>query len=281
MDRFYLIVNDKKKEAVKTAHDVTAYLKGRGRYCESQFLSRISNKSNGYTDPALIPEDMECIIVLGGDGTLIQAARDTAVHSIPLVGVNLGTLGYLTEADLDGLYPMLDSLMEGAFVIEKRMMLKGEVYRQGRLIARDIALNDIVITRNGSLQVLRFKVFVNGEFLNLYTADGIIYATPTGSTAYNLSAGGPIMIPGASMIVMTPICPHSLHNRSIVLSGDAQVEIELCRGSGQSAVFDGDMVIDLIPEDRILISKADTVVRMLKLSKISFFQTLRKKMSDV
>lgn len=281
MDRFYLIVNDKKKEAVKAARDVTEYLKRHGRYCESQFLSKASNQSGGYTDPALIPENVECFIVLGGDGTLIQAARDTAVHSVPLVGVNLGTLGYLTEADLDGLYPMLDSLMEGAFVIEKRMMLKGEVYRQGKQIAGDIALNDIVITRNGSLQVLRFKVFVNGEFLNLYTADGIIYATPTGSTAYNLSAGGPIMIPGASMIVMTPICPHSLNNRSIVLSGDAQIEIELCRGSGQSAAFDGDTVIDLLPEDRILISKSETVVQMLKLSKISFFQTLRKKMSDI
>lgn len=284
MDQFYLIVNGTKDQDYQITNQIIAYLEKHGKICGCQPINIRPGSRGSYTDVSLIPEGVECFIVLGGDGTLIQAARDTAVRRIPFVGVNLGTLGYLTEAEQDTILPMLDALMNDEYVIEERMMLSGKVYRQDKLIAADIAMNDVVITRRGSLRVIRFKVFVNGEFLNFYTADGIIYATPTGSTAYNLSAGGPIVSPNSSMIVMTPICPHTLNSRSIVLSDGDQILVELCGmegEQGEAAVFDGDTIVKLEGGDRIEITRAQLKVQMIKLSKLSFFETLRRKMADI
>ena len=237
-----------------------------------------------YTDAHRVPLDTECVITLGGDGTLIQAARDLAGRQIPMVGVNLGNLGYLTQIgrqeDVEGL---LDALLDGQYQLERRMMLKGSIFRKEILVKEDLALNEVVITRRETLRVLKFRIYVNGEYLSQYRADGMIAATPTGSTAYNLSAGGPIVEPNARMVILTPICPHDLNGRSIVLSAQDVVEIEVLGNddAGQVAVFDGDQAVYMKVGDRIRIARSDIETILVKLKNISFLDNLRSKLTGI
>ena len=226
MERFYLITNRAKDPDLTVTDQIRQYLEERGKTCLLCDNSEKGEKYH-YTDPAKVPSDIDGILVLGGDGTLLQAAGDVVDLQIPLLGINLGTLGYLAEIDRDTLYPALDHLMADEYTIEHRMMLCGSIYRDGKLIAEDAALNDITITREGNLRVVRFDNYVNGEFLNSYSADGIIIATPTGSTGYSLSAGGPIISPSASLMLMTPLAPHTLNTRSIVFPAEDVIEVEL------------------------------------------------------
>ena len=219
MDKFTIIANSVKDRNFVVSHRIAEYLRNNGKECLMlQDMGEEQNASYHYTDPDRIPDDTQCIIVLGGDGTLLQAARDVVDKDIPLFGINMGTLGYLAEIDQHSIYPALDRLMSDRYTIERRMMLSGTVYKNDKVAVSDVALNDIVIGREGPLRVVRFNNYVNGTFLNSYKADGIIVSTPTGSTGYSLSAGGPIISPAASMILMTPLAPHTLNTRSIVFS---------------------------------------------------------------
>ena len=182
MDRFYIITNSDKDPEFAFTGRIVEYLEKFHKSCTVQQASRKQEGNFHYTDPSKIPEDTECIIVLGGDGTLLQAARDMVHKDIPLLGINLGHLGFLAEVDQQSLYSALDKLMAGDYEIEERMMLEGSVYRGQKLIGRDIALNDIVIGRDGHLRGVRFKNYVNDVYVNCYNADGIIISTTTGST---------------------------------------------------------------------------------------------------
>ena len=204
---------------------------------------------------------------------------------IPLLGVNLGNLGFLAEVDRQSVYQALDKLTEDVYEVEERMMLSGTVYRGDRVIGKDIALNDIVIAREGPLRVVRFKNFVNDEYLNSYNADGIIISTPTGSTGYSLSVGGPIVSPSGEMTIMTPIAPHTLNSRSIVFPAEDVITVEMGEGRHQDcekglASFDGDSEIPMITGDKIVIRKAEVKTRILKLNHLSFVEVLRQKMRD-
>ena len=236
--------------------------------------------------PALIPEDTQCILVLGGDGTLLQAARDVVHREIPMLGINLGTLGFLAEIDKTSIYTALDKLFADDYEIEERMMLTGTVWRGDKITGQDVALNDIVISRVGPpLRVIGFNNYVNDGYLNSYNADGIIIATPTGSTGYSLSCGGPIISPNAAMTVMTPIAPHTLNTRSIIFPEDDVITVELGEGRRQIqenglASFDGDVEVPMSTGDRIVIKKASVSVKILKLNHLSFVEVLRQKMSN-
>lgn len=267
MNKFYVITNQTKDHKLETTHLIKKYIEEKGREC---ILAGEETE---------VPEGTECVIVLGGDGTLIRAARELRKKRIPLIGINIGTLGYLTEAEIHNFKPALEQLMDGESIVEERMMLKGIFNEQ----IQDIALNDIVITRRGSMRLICFDVYVNGEMLNSYQADGIIISTPTGSTGYNLSAGGPIVEPTASLFVITPICAHSLNTKSIVLSAEDEIMVEIGRSRDgnveeASIVFDGDHSIDVHTGDRIVIRRAKDTTKLLKLSKVSFLENLRKKM---
>ena len=225
------------------------------------------------------------MIVLGGDGTVLQAARETKKLHIPIIGVNLGTLGYMTEIEPANLKESLDRLIAGDYEQESRMMLNGKAYLSDGRTEEGWALNDIVITRSGSLQIIQFNIYVNGQFLNDYKADGMIITTPTGSTGYNLSAGGPLVEPRAKLIVLTPICPHSLNQRSIILSPEDVIEIEIPQGrEGRiqtvEASFDGTHVIPLETGDRIRIVQSEKITEFIQLNQVSFLEVLHKKMSD-
>lgn len=224
--------------------------------------------------------------MLGGDGTVLQAARETKKLFIPIIGVNLGTLGYMTEIEPANLEESLDHLLAGEYTKESRMMLNGKVtFHCDKQWEEGWALNDIVISRRGSIQMLYLDIYVNGQFLHRYKADGMIVATPTGASSYSLSAGGPLVEPSAKLILLTAICPHSLNHRSIVLSPEDVIEIEIPNGrEGQKqtveANFDGSHKISMCTGDRIRIVQSEKITEFLRLNQVSFMEVLHKKFHD-
>lgn len=286
MDKFFIIANRQKDKELKTARKVEAYLNSKGKSCIlREETSEQKARINHYTDVEKIPKDVECIIVIGGDGTLLQAARDVVNRQIPLLGINMGTLGYLAEIDRSSIDGALNHLMLDEYTIEKRMMLNGKVYHKEELIAEDVALNDIVIGRDGPLHVTRFHNYVNGEFLNSYTADGIIIATATGSTGYSLSAGGPIVSPETNILIMTPVAPHTLNTRSVIFPAEDEITVEIGEGSqgceAKAVVsFDGDTNVPMRTADRVAIRRSVKDTQIIKISNISFLEVLRRKMKN-
>ena len=276
MKKYLVVTNIEKDEKCQVATQISEYLKERGCSCEMRTVTH-NNLQDAFIDKSAA-DDIECVLVLGGDGTLIQVAGCLAGNDIPLIGINLGTLGYLAEIERDQIKPTLDRLIRDEYDIEERIMLeadtKGEV---------STALNDIVITRAGNLRVVRYSIYVNGRCLSTYEADGMIVSTPTGSTGYNLSAGGPIVEPSANIIVVTPICPHTLNTRSIVLSADDEIEIEIGKGKYYTeheamVSCDGSMAINLEALDRVKIKKSKGVTKIIKMSKESFLDILGAKL---
>lgn len=229
--------------------------------------------------------DADCIIVLGGDGTLVRAARDMASIGIPLIGVNMGTLGYLCELERSTVFDAIDRLFENRYELEERMLIKGNSQKDGSGKAT-FALNDIVIHRTGLPQIVNLIVSVNGEYLANYSADGIIISTPTGSTGYSMSAGGPIVDPKADLMLITPINPHSALAKSIVVGSDAVIDVTLAKRRQEEdeeaeVSFDGDRFVHMKVGDSIRIQKANAYAKILKLNQLSFLQILRKKMQEI
>ena len=228
--------------------------------------------------------DYDCIIVLGGDGTVLQAAREAWRLDIPIVGVNLGNLGFLTEIETSEMEASFERLMVGDFYTEKRMMLRGEVIRADgeKILGR--SLNDIVISRYGGMNLIVLPVYVNGQFLHEYRGDGIIVTTPTGSSGYNLSAGGPIVEPSSDVMVLTSICSHSLNHASIILSADDQIEVRIPEDSRVDRQielsFDGSHRVLIGNGDTVRIRKSEKHTRFIKLNDMNFLETLHKKLGD-
>lgn len=273
MERFYIVTNDGKDRDGRVTDRIRHILEGAGKTC---LFSEKDEKKNIIRET--VPGDADCAIVIGGDGSLIEVAR-ILKNEIPILGINMGTLGYLTEVDPARLDEALAQILQGDYCIEERMMLEGHF--QGK--EPDVALNDIVISRKGSLRVIHFDVYVNGACLNSYEADGMIISTPTGSTAYNLSAGGPVVEPTASLIVLTPICSHALNTSSIVLSAEDEVIVQIGQGrNGREeevfATFDGADVVEMRTGDRVLVRRSEHVTKLMKLSKVSFLEIMRRKM---
>lgn len=276
MEHFLIYTNRHKDREMATTRRICDFLQLKGR--------RATVMADEGAEPP-VPADADCMIVLGGDGTVLQAARLIKRLRIPIIGVNLGTLGYLAEVEVQNLEESLEQLLAGDYVQESRMMLNGRAaFADGRE-EQSWALNDIVISRSGPLQIIRFNIFVNGQFLNNYNADGVIVTTPTGSTGYNLSAGGPLVEPGARLIMLTPICPHSLNQRSIVLSPEDVIEIEIPkRNEGGTwtveANFDGSLVIPLQTGDRLRIIRSEETAEFIRLNQVSFLEVLHRKMKE-
>lgn len=287
MNRFYIITNRIKDKNLAITKQAAGYLRSHGKECflRDDFLVG-EEKYSLSTDPSMIPGDIDCVIVLGGDGTLLHAARDVVDRQIPLLGINLGTLGYLAEIDRHSVYPALDCLMTGKYEIEPRMMLRGCVYRGRELLDEDVALNDIVISREDGLRVIQLDNYVNGAYLNTYHADGIILSTPTGSTGYSLSAGGPIVSPAAALFVMTPLAPHTLNSRSIILPPENEITVRIGPGRDEKTeravvYFDGDTRVPMVTGDRVEISRSQKDTLIVKIHNSSFLETLSRKMSNV
>ncbi len=279
MKKFFIITNEQRDEDLSVTRSIQDYIEAKG----GESRSYVSSKSEwGKRHLAALGRteiDADCILVLGGDGTLVRAARDTAAFGIPLVGINLGTVGYLCELDMPNVFSAIDSLFEDKYEVERRMMIEG---RCGEKSAT--AMNDIVIHRAGDSQLINLVLTVNGEYLTTFSADGIIISTPTGSTGYSMSAGGPIVDPRTELMLITPINPQSLTMRSIVVGGDDSIEVTFAKRREESdeeadVAFDGDHVLQIKVGDSILVKRAAEVARILKLNQLSFLQILRKKMT--
>jgi len=231
-----------------------------------------------------IYKDSDFIIVLGGDGTFLSAARNAAVYDTPILGINLGTLGFLAEVEKASSLKALEKLLKEEYSIEKRMMLEVKVKDCKKENAQKlICLNDIGITRSSLSRIINLKVYINNQFVDHYSADGVIVSTPTGSTAYNLSAGGPILNPNSNMMVITPICPHSLSARSFVVSDEDIIEIEICENHNCDVILtiDGQLGYNLNSNDIIQVKKSSYSTKLIKTSDYSFYDILRKKIVGI
>lgn len=282
MNYFFLIPNHHKDPDLTVTREVASYLKMRG--AEAVIREDRGQGALRHTEPDEVPETTDCVIVLGGDGTLIRAAGDLVNLQIPFLGINLGTLGYLTEIDRASIYPALDALLEERYLVEKRMMLHGDVWHEGERIQSGVVLNDILVSREGNPRVIKLINYVNDKYLNEYRADGIIVATPTGSTGYSLSAGGPIVSPDADLFLMTPLAAHALNTRSVILpADDNRIRIRIGAGRDGSTehalvVFDGSSGTSLVTDDYVEIRRAERHIEIIKLHDDSFLETLRRKM---
>ena len=227
-----------------------------------------------------IARDADLVVVLGGDGTLIAAARLVGEREVPILGVNLGSLGFLTEITLDELYPSVERCLAGDFEVSERMMLLASVRRGGEQVELHRVLNDVVINKGALARIVDMETSVNGRYLTTFKADGLIVSTPTGSTGYSLSANGPIIHPALASISITPICPHTLTNRPLVVGADAQVSIRLDSALDE-AVFltlDGQVGVKLVCGDLVQIAKAEHTTRLVQSRSKDFFEVLRTKL---
>lgn len=275
MNNFFIIINSDKKLAEKSGSTIESFLRSQGDRV-SYTIWRGSRQ-----DRYELPEGCDCIITIGGDGTLIQAARGTVGSGVPLIGINRGHMGYLTQlTDEEAIVPAMKRLMEEDYFIEERMLLCAEAYRDGERIWQDVALNEVMLARYNTIGSLRFEVYVNDTMLNEYFADGILVATPTGSTAYSLSAGGPIADPKARLIILTPICSHAMNSRSIIFSAHDRFTI-VAGSDGQIAACDGVSQLQLKKGDEIRVRRSDNAARFIRLKQESFLETLRQKMTYV
>lgn len=273
MKKISIVTNSHKYKGIQLAEEMNAYIVSHGGVCQV------------VQEAKEVDSDAEGIFVLGGDGTLIRAAQSASRKDIPVIGVNLGHLGYLCELEESNVYNAIDRIMQDDYLIEERMMLSGYSVTENEEASqpKNWALNDIVISRKGAIQLVEVIVSVNGEYLNTFRADGVIVATPTGSTGYSLSAGGPIVEPKAKMILITPINAHNLNSKSIVVG--AEDEITLTLGSRNSdkeetaeVYVDGERMVELSTGESITIHASSRVTKIIKLSKLSFLEILRKKM---
>lgn len=277
MRRFWLFVNTEKPRTEAVAEKIRRHLLTFGAEAVAIREDMCGRALSGAAD---------CVIVLGGDGTMIRASRIVAGSGIPIVGVNLGHMGYLTAVSSEEEIPeMLQALRDGKFEIEERMMLEGTVCRgtagECEEGSTQLALNEIVVSRKTSAGPVHFQVLANGVFLNEYKADGIIISTPTGSTAYNLSAGGPIVDPVARMKILTPICPHALNRSSIVLKAEDRLDILIPeQESGiQTVNFDGDVSMELSAGGGVSIRESAMKTRLIRLNGDTFLTQLRRKLT--
>jgi NAD+ kinase len=225
-----------------------------------------------------LPAQVDLLLVLGGDGTLLSMARLVGDLNVPILGVNLGGLGFLTALTIDELFPALEALLRGDLLVEERMMLAARVTRQGERLSEYVALNDVVITKSAMSRIINLDVSVQGQFATAYRADGLIVSTPTGSTAYCLSAGGPIVFPTMDAIVLTPICSHTLTNRPIVLPGGQPIDVTLQSDQDVMLTMDGQVGFHLKRGDRIEIRQAAARIRLLRFPQKHFFSVLRTKL---
>lgn len=281
MKYFYVIANSGKDRQLKLTAKICSFVAEHGGVCGYQANQ---GPDGDLFDQEQIPEETECILVVGGDGTLLSAARTMADRKIPLIGVNTGHVGYLCELEADTVISGVERLLtEDTYTVEHRMLLAGRCMTEDGEGEERRALNDIVIHRCGRLQVVDLIISVNGEYLNTYRADGIILATPTGSTGYSMSCGGPIVDPKASLLLVTPISPHTLNAKSIVLDAEDEIMVEVAKRSSEQeeeleVSFDGDHVGILRAGEKITVKKARISTGILKLSQQSFLERLRKKL---
>jgi NAD+ kinase len=230
-------------------------------------------------EPDNMAASVDLILVLGGDGTMIATARMIGDHEVPVLGVNYGGLGYLAEFRIEELYTALESILSENYRLDKRVMLHADLHRGDSAITTNRVLNDVVINKSALARIIEIETYLNEQYVNSFRADGLIVSTPTGSTAYNLSAGGPVVFPSMNAIVITPICPFTLSNRPLVVPDDAVIELRLKTDQEDVALtLDGQVGVPLKVGDRVVIRKSRTTFNLIQPSNRNYFDVLRDKL---
>jgi NAD+ kinase len=283
--RVGIVVKPHQPDALKTVCAVVGWLGERGiDVVGGPEIDRERIKlETGCVVAALEHSDMaasiDLMLVLGGDGTMIATARMLGDKEVPVLGVNYGGLGYLAEFRVEELYTALESILEGAYRVESRVMLAVQLVRGSEEVTRTRVLNDVVISKSALARIIEIEAYLNQQFVNSFRADGLIVSTPTGSTAYNLSAGGPVIYPSMNAVVITPICPFTLSNRPLVVPDDAHIELTLKTPNEEVALtLDGQVGFPLQVEDRVVIGKSRTTFNLVQPMNRNYFEVLRDKL---
>jgi NAD+ kinase len=284
MKRIGIVVKQNKPEAAPVVRNLVDWLQPKkidiyiDRELARQLVPPLPGKIN-FIERCNLPDHVEMIIVLGGDGTLLSVARQVWNHNIPILGVNLGGLGFLTEIHLEELYRILERILQGDFKTDEREVLDASVIRRGQRVADFTILNDAVINKGALARIIELEATINADYLSTFKSDGLIISTPTGSTAYNLSAGGPIVYPSLHTIIITPICPHTLTNRPIIVPDDVEIRV-LLKTKQQEVILtlDGQQGFPLEFEDVVQVKKAGGRILLIKSPYRQYFELLREKL---
>lgn len=275
-----LIGKYKSPEIVGHLLRLARFLEGRGVTVLVDRLTSAHLKKNNY--PVLTLEEIgkqaDLAIVLGGDGTMLNIARTFAPYDVALVGVNQGRLGFLTDISVDTMLETIGAILDGKYVTEERMLLSAEIMSNSKSVVKVLTFNDVVVSKGAKGSLIEFDVHIDSQFVYNLRSDGLIVATPTGSTAYALSSGGPIVHPSLSLIALVPVCPHTLSNRPIVVSGDSIVEILMHDSGDARAHFDSHSHFDLRDGDRIILSRSNDTIRLLHPVGHDYYLMLREKL---
>lgn len=284
MKKFCIIVNCFKDKDLSLTKSIKKKIEDSKGQCTIVTVGQQTDKEHiDYGKNILGDESkIECAIVVGGDGTILQAAKDLYGLDIPIIGINLGNVGFLAEVEVDKVDEALEKLINDDYSTQERILLNGKIIRDNNVICFDTALNDIVVSRFGLSRVMAMEVYVNDELINTYNGDGMIVSTPTGTTGYNLSAGGPIAKPDANLLMITPICVHSLYNRSVVVSASDKIDIKIVEKRHNQpeeamVTFDGRAGFKIGANDLIQIKKSDKIIELIKLEDKKFFDIVREK----
>jgi len=285
IDRVGIVVKPHQPEALKTLCSIVEWLHERGiKLVGGPDIQRDQiQHETGCAIEVMAPEQLsdsvDLVIVLGGDGTMIATARMLGDKNVPVLGINYGGLGYLAEFRIEELFTALQSILSGSFAIEQRVMLAVELWRGEEPVTRNRVLNDVVINKSALARIIEIEASLNTHFVNSFRADGLIVSTPTGSTAYNLSAGGPVIYPSMNAIVITPICPFTLSNRPIVVPDESVIELRLITQNEDVALtLDGQVGFPLKPEDRVVIRKSSNTFNLVQPMNRNYFDVLRDKL---
>lgn len=283
--RIGIVVKPHQPDALKTICDVVGWLHKRGiKAVGGPQHDRLAIEAETGCALEILPDqelaaNVDLMLVLGGDGTMIATARMVGDTEVPVLGVNYGGLGYLAEFRIEELYIALESILQEDYRLDKRVMLAVELIRGEEPVIRNRVLNDVVINKSALARIIEIEAYLNGQFVNSFRADGLIVSTPTGSTAYNLSAGGPVIYPSMNAIVVTPICPFTLSNRPIVVPDDAEIELFLKTPNEEVALtLDGQVGLPLQVEDQIVIRKSGTTFNLVQPTNRNYFEVLRDKL---
>jgi NAD+ kinase len=285
IQRVGVVVKRHQPDALQTLCRLTEWLNERGisllgtPEIERERIEHETGCSVQIVEQDELAASVDLMLVLGGDGTMIATARMVGDTDVPVIGVNYGGLGYLAEFRVEELFDALESILKGEFKLEQRVMLAVELIRGNDHVSGNRVLNDVVINKSALARIIEIEAYLNQQFVNSFRADGLIVSTPTGSTAYNLSAGGPVIYPSMNAIVITPICPFTLSNRPIVVPDDAEIELRLKTPEEEVALtLDGQVGFPLKVEDRVIIRKSRTTFNLVQPMNRNYFEVLRDKL---
>jgi NAD+ kinase len=274
-----ILVKPKFPEIKSTLHDVVSWLRSRNIEVILDTTSAILLGEQGGYPNAQLANKSDVLLVLGGDGTMLNAARLAGERGIPILGVNMGGLGFLTEVRLENLYPSFERVFANDFVLDERLMLRTRIHRHGKTVAEGIVLNDVVISKGTLARMIELKIAIQGRFVTNLRGDGLIASSPTGSTAYSLSAGGPIIDPAVQSLILTPICPHTLTHRPLIVPGNTEIEVTLTsKDDGAMATLDGQVGVAITQDDTIVIQTSEHRTRLIRFPESNYYDVLREKL---